>query len=48
MNPRLAVAIALLADLALGLSLGLYYTITYYGRAQLPVPGFVALGAPFM
>lgn len=35
-------------DLLLGLSLGLYYTITYYGRALLPLPGFVALGAPLM
>lgn len=40
--------LALTADLGLGLSLGLYYTITYYGRALLPLPGFVALGAPFM
>ena len=35
-------------DLALGLSLGLYYTVTYYGRALTPLPGLVALGAPFM
>jgi hypothetical protein len=34
-------------DLALGLSLGMYYTVTYYGRALLPLPGFVAMGAPF-
>lgn len=39
---------AILLDLALGLSLGLYYTITYYGRALTPLPGLVALGAPFM
>jgi hypothetical protein len=43
-----AVALAGVTDLLLGLSLGLYYTITYYGRALLPLPGFVALGAPFM
>ncbi|NPV46758.1 MAG: hypothetical protein HPY69_07360 [Armatimonadetes bacterium] len=42
-----AVVFASLFDLALGLSLGLYYTITYYGRALLPLPGYVALGAPF-
>jgi len=41
-------ALAALMDLALGLSLGLYYTITYYGRALTPLPGLVALGAPFM
>jgi len=32
-------ALAALMDLALGLSLGLYYTITYYGRALAPLPG---------
>ena len=36
-----------LADLGLGLGLGMYYTVTYYGRAALPLPGFVALAAPF-
>jgi len=41
-------ALASVLDLALGLSLGLYYTITYYGRALTPLPGAVALGAPFM
>ena len=40
--------LACFCDLLLGLSLGLYYTITYYGRALLPLPGFVALGAPLM
>ena len=45
---RWPVVAALGTDLALGLSLGLYYTITYYGRALVPLPGFVALGAPFM
>lgn len=44
----MAIALAAVADLLLGLSLGLYYTITYYGRALVPLPGFVALGAPFM
>jgi hypothetical protein len=39
---------AIVMDLAFGLSLGLYYTITYYGRALTPLPGLVALGAPFM
>jgi hypothetical protein len=39
---------AALIDLALGLSLGLYYTITYYGRALTPLLGTVALGAPFL
>lgn len=38
---------AALMDLGLGLSLGMYYTVTYYGRAAIPLPGFVALGAPF-
>ncbi|MHB8996094.1 MAG: hypothetical protein ACYC63_12680 [Armatimonadota bacterium] len=45
---RWHLAAAFAADLALGLSLGLYYTVTYYGRALVPLPGFVALGAPFM
>jgi len=43
-----SVTAGVLMDLALGLSLGLYYTITYYGRALTPLPGTVALGAPFM
>lgn len=47
-RPLLTLLFALPADLALGLSLGLYYTITYYGRALAPLPGAVALGAPFM
>lgn len=41
-------ALACALDLALGLSLGLYYTVTYYRRALAPLPGLVALGAPFM
>ena len=45
---RWPIVAALGTDFALGLSLGLYYTITYYGRALVPLPGFVALGAPFM
>lgn len=48
MSARGSVMLAALTDLALGLSLGLYYTVTYYGRALVPLPGFVALGAPFM
>lgn len=45
---RWPVVAVLGTDFALGLSLGLYYTITYYGRALVPLPGSVALGAPFM
>lgn len=48
MTAKTAPWVTLAADLALGLSLGLYYTITYYGRSLLPLPGAVALGAPLM
>lgn len=38
-----AVLLAALVDAGVGLSLGLYYTCTYFGRVMIPLPGTVAL-----
>jgi len=39
---------AFLMDIGLGLSLGMYYTVVSFSRVVVPLPGFVALGAPFL